>query len=92
MTTPYCTVGYSRWKMLSTETRPMPLSWKVCSTMTTPPMRAPVLTAAAVTRENNDGRSVCPNRMRFVLRPLARAVVMKSLCSVAMRSARRSRM
>ena len=70
----------------------MPLSWKICSTMTTPPMRAPVLTAAAVTRENSDGRSACRNRMRFVLSPLARAVVMKSLWSVAIMSARRSRM
>jgi len=51
-----------------------------------------MLTAADVTIENNDGRRACLNRMLRVPTPLARAVVMKSLCRVAIMSARSSLM
>jgi hypothetical protein len=51
----------------------------------------PMFTAAAVISENDDGRRACPNRMRRVLIPLARAMVTKSFWSVPTISARSSR-
>ena len=45
-----------------------------------------------MTSENVDGRSACRSRMRRVVRPLARAVVMKSSWSVRIMSVRNNRM
>ncbi len=91
-TTVICTRRNSELKMPTTVLRPSPFMLKAVSTTTEPPTRAPTLTAAAVRSEKSDGRRAWPNRMRGVLRPLARAVVMKSDCKVLMRSERRRRM
>ena len=71
---------------------PTPGSWKITSRTTAPLMSAPMLIAATVSSVKLDGRSACRSRMRRVERPLARAMVMKSSCSVWIMSLRSSRM
>ena len=50
-----------------------------------------MLTPAAASSENDDGRKAWRHMMDRLPRPLDRAMVMKSSCSVLMRSDRNSR-
>ncbi len=54
-------------------------------------MRPPMVTPAAANREKVDGRKACRAMIRSGERPFDRAMVMKSSCSVEMRSERSSR-
>ena len=56
--------------------------------MKVPAMRLPMVTPAEANSEMDDGRSACRHMMRRSLSPLERAIVMKSSCSVEIRSFR----
>ena len=70
----------------------MPGMTKMTSTTTAPPMSVPKLRPATVSRVRLDGRSAWRQRMRRSEMPFARAMVMKSSCSVAIMSLRSRRM
>ena len=67
---------------------PRPGTPNTFSTTSAPPMRAPTLRPATVSRVRLEGRRAWRQRMRRVGMPFALAVVMKSSCSVAIMSAR----
>ncbi len=62
------------------------------STTIAPPISAPTLSPATVSRVRLDGRSAWRKSTRLGLMPFAFAVVMKSSCRVAIMSERSSRM
>ena len=69
----------------------MPGSRKIRSMSTAPPIKTPTFRPATVSSVKLDGRNACRQRMRVLLMPLLFAIRMKSSCSVAIMSLRRSR-
>ncbi len=63
-------------KMDVTISLPMPLMAKICSMITVPPMRLPMVMAATVSSEKLEGRNAWRNRMRRLVMPLAFATPM----------------
>ena len=78
--------------MANSSRSPMPFGPKNVSTMTAPPMSADICRATLVISERIDIRSAWTHSTRRGEIPLARAMLMESLCRVRIMSARSRRL